>query len=192
MTRRRSRPRQSRSKPPTILERLKQAPKLAISIGAIVTLIAGILGLVAWFFPDAKPKPRAPTDAHIEILDFQRHVTLGDYLRMINEKDAKYTTQQLKRDGVVATVKAVQVSGMKRADLYSTVRDSASGSNLSDDHYVHRRVGYFKIRTTGDSGGSPFWVEAPRQPGGYFVYFQLEAPNETILASKKTAQFIVG
>lgn len=187
MARRRRRSNERRG----LLVRVKAEPKLAIAIG-IVTLIGGILGLVAWFFPDAKPKPRAPTDAQLEMLDFQRHVTLGSYLRMINNKDGKYTAKQLARDGVVATVKAANVSGVKRADLFWTVRDSASGGNLADARYVHQLTARFQIRTTGDSGGRPFWVPAPGQPGRYFVYFELTAPNGTILASKPTGAFVVG
>lgn len=171
---------------------LRESPKVAVSLGAIVGCIAGILGLVAWFFPDAKPKPRAPTDAKLEILDFQRHVTLGQYLRMIKQDAGNYTPAQLKRDGVVATVKAVNVSGVDRADLFWTMRDSASGSDLADGHYVHQLAGRFKIKTTGDSGGRPFWAPAPPQPGRYFVRYELSAPNGTILNSTQTSTFVVG
>ena len=171
---------------------MRESPKLAISLGAIVGLIAGVLGLVAWFFPDAKPKPRAPTDAKLEVLDFQKHVTLQRYLRMIRKDAGNYTPAQLKRDGVVATVKAVNVSGVKRADLFWTIRDSASGSDLADGHYVHQLAGRFKIATTGDSGGRPFWAPAPPQPGSYFVHYQLEAPNGSILNSTQTGAFVVG
>ena len=159
---------------------------------AIVTLIAGILGLVAWFFPDWKPKPRSPTDAKLEMLDFQRHVTLARYLRMIKKDRAGYSPAQLSRDGVVVTVKAVGVSGVERADLYWSVRDSASESDLADAHYVHQLAGRFRIRTAGDSGGRPFWVPAPPQPGSYFIRFELTAPNGTILASEPTRAFVVG
>lgn len=170
---------------------LRESPKLAVSLGAIVGLIVGVLGLVAWFFPDAKPKPRAPTDAKLEVLDFQKHVTLGRYLRMIKQDAASFTPAQLKRDGVVATVKAVGVSGVERANLFWTMRDSASGNDLADGHFVHQLAGRFKIRTTGDSGGRPFWAPAPSQPGRYFVRYQLEAPNGSILNSTQTNTFVV-
>ncbi len=171
---------------------LKEGPKLAVSLGAIVGLIAGILGLVAWFNPDAKPKPDAPTDATLQVLDFQKHVTLERYLRMIKQDAGAYTPAQLKRDGVVATVKAVNVTGVERADLYWTMRDSASGNDLADGHYVHQLAGRFKIKTTGDSGGRPFWAPAPPQPGRYLVRYQLEAPNGSILNSTQTSAFVVG
>lgn len=192
MARTRTRRPRARAKKPGLLDRIREAPKLAAGIGAVVGLIAGILGLVAWFFPDAKPKPRAPTDAAIELLDFQRHVSLGRYLRSIGAKDARYSPDQLARDGVVVTVKAVGVSGVKRADLYWTVRDKASGGDLDDEHYVHQLAAHFRIHTTGDSGGRPFWVPAPAQPGRYFIRFELDAPNGTILASRPTDEFVVG
>lgn len=171
--------------------RLREAPKLTIAIG-IVTLIGGILGLVAWFFPDAKPKPRAATDASLEMLDFQGHVTLRQYLQRIDKKPVGYSTAELSRDGVVATVKAVGVSGVERADLYWTLQESMSGADYADAHYVHQLAGRFRIRTTGDSGGRPFWVPAPPQPGRYFIRFELAAPNGTILALKPTRAFVVG
>lgn len=178
MSRRRARPR---------------APKLTLArVIAIVTLIGGVLALVAWFFPDWKPKPDEPTDANLEMLDFQRHVTLGRYLQRINEKPTRYTPAQLSRDGVVATVKAVGVSGVERADLYWTVRESASGADYADAHYVHQLAGRFRIKTTGDSGGRPFWVPAPPQPGRYVIRFELTTEDGTILASKPTTAFVVG
>jgi hypothetical protein len=183
--------RSSRSRRRGIFERVREVSSLSVWIG-IVTLIAGILGLVAWFFPDAKPKPRAPTDAQLELLDFQKGVTLARYLRRIDQDSSRYSRQQLARDGVVFTVKAVDVSGVKRANLFWTVRDSASGNDLADEHYVRQLAGRFEIRTTGDSGGRPFWVPAPPQAGRYFVYFELVAPNETILASESTDTFVVG
>jgi len=179
------------SKRQGFLGRLKEAPKLATLI-AIVTLIAGILGLVAWFFPDAKGKPRAPTDAKLEVLDFQKHVSLRQYLQTIKKKEDGYSTEQLTRDGVLATVRAVNVSGVKLAELYWTVRDSASGGDLADAHYVHQLAARFHIQTTGDSGGRRFWVPAPPQPGRYFVHFELTAPNGTILNSESTRAFVVG
>jgi hypothetical protein len=187
----RPRRRRARTQRQGVLDRVRAQPKLATAI-AIVTLIGGILGLVAWFKPDWKPKPRAPTDAKLEMLDFQRHVTLRRYLRTINQKPIGYSRAQLARDGVVVTVKAVDVSGVKRADLYWTVRDGASGSDLADAHYVHQLAARFRIRTTGDSGGRPFWVPAPPQPGRYFIRFELAAPNGTILASVPTRPFVVG
>jgi hypothetical protein len=189
-----ARPRRRRAsgtRAPSLLDRVRAASNLTRLI-AIVTLIGGILGLVAWFFPDAKPERRAPTDAQLELLDFQKGVPLARYLRRINQDSSRYSRQQLARDGVVFTVKAVDVSGVKRANLFWTVRDSASGNDLADEHYVHQLAGKFQIRTTGDSGGRPFWVPAPPQAGRYFVYFELSAPNETILASKQTDTFVVG
>jgi hypothetical protein len=72
------------------------------------------------------------------------------------------------------------------------VRDSASQSDLADGHYVHQLAARFRIRTTGDSGGRPFWVPAPPQPGRYFIRFELTTPDGTILASKPTVAFVVG
>jgi hypothetical protein len=191
-TRARTHRRHTAAHAPTILDRIREAPKLAAAIGAIVALAAGVLGLVSWFFPDAKPKPRAPTNAGLEMLDFQKHVTLGRYLRSIGATKTRYTAAQLARDGIVATVKADNVSGVKRADLYWTMRDAASGGELADDHYVHQLAAHFKIRTTGDSGGRAFWVPAPPQPGRYFVRFELDAAGGTILASQPTDAFVVG
>ena len=61
-------------------------------------------------------------DAKLEVLDFQQRVTLGRYLSMIKQDAASFTPAQLKRDGVVATVKAVGVSGVERANLFWTMR----------------------------------------------------------------------
>jgi hypothetical protein len=177
---------------PTFVSRLKEAPKLAAAIGSIVALIAGVLALIAWFNPDAKPKGRAPTDAKLQMIDFQKHVTLGRYLRSIAHSTSDSTPQALARDGVVATIKAVGVSGVSRADLYWGLRDVASESDVSDPHYVHQLAAHLHIKTTGDSGGAAFWVPAPPTPGRYVARFQLETPSGVILDSTATEEFVVG
>ena len=79
----RKRTKAAQAAPTSIVSRLKEAPKLAAAIGSIVALVAGILALITSFNPDAKPKGRAPTDATLKMIDFQKHVTLGRYLRSI-------------------------------------------------------------------------------------------------------------
>jgi hypothetical protein len=181
----RTRRRGSRAKAPGLLDRIKELPKLATGISAVVTLIVSIVALVLWILPD----PPGPTHAKLEVLDFQRHVSLGDYLNQNGMKNPGYTPVELARDGVVATVSAVDVSGVKRADLYWSVRPTTGV--LSDKHYRHQLAGHFKIRTTGDSGGRPFWAPAPAPPGRYYVFFELDAPNKTVLATTRTDEFPV-
>lgn len=184
-------PAEEEAKPTGIVARIKDVPKLAAAIASIVGLILAILGLVTWFSPDTKPKARAPTDASLRILDFQT-ATLGRYLRSRKQKNPGYTVEQLARDGIVATVKVVGASGIGRADLFWTVRDIASKSDLTDGRYVHQLAAHIRIKTTGDSGGGAFWVPAPSKPGRYLVRFELDAPNGVILDSLPTEEFRVG
>lgn len=180
------------AKPAGIIARIKEAPKLAAAIASIVGLIAGILGLISWFNPDVKPKGTAPTDATLQMLDFQKHVTLGRYLRSRHQKNPGYTAEQLSRDGIVATVKIVGASGVGHTDLFWTVRDVASESDLTNGRYAHQLAAHIRIKTTGDSGGGAFWVPAPSKPGRYLARFELDAPNGAILYSLPTDEFVVG
>ena len=180
------------AKPAGLVARIKEAPRLVAVIASVVGLVAGILGLIAWFNPDAKPKGTAPTDATMQILDFQKHVTLGRYLRSRQLKNPGYTAEQLSRDGIVATVKVVGASGVGHADLFWTVRDVASESDLGNPRYVHQLAAHIRIKTTGDSGGGAFWVPAPPTSGRYVVRFELDAPNGAILYSLPTEEFVVG
>ena len=164
---------------------VKRRPKLT-TISVLVGIVVGILAIVVWFFPDIKPKPKSPTDAALEITDFRKHVSLGDYLNENNLDPSTYKPGQLAHDGVVATVKAVKVSGVKRADLYWTLRDTASDANVG-----RGLAGHFKITTTGDSGGRAFWAPAPSPPGRYLVVWTLEKADRTILATAKTDEFAV-
>jgi hypothetical protein len=176
----------------SIGSRLKETPKFAATVASIVGLVAGVLGLVTWFNPDAKPKSRSPTDASLQLLDFQKHVSYGSYLRSIGKNTSAIAPQSRRRDGVVATIKAVNVSGVGRADLYWSLRDVASERNVSDLHYIHQIAAHLHIKTTGDSGGAPFWVPAPSTPGRYIPVFELDTPAGVILHSLKTEEFVVG
>lgn len=184
-------PAEAPPRPAGVFARIKEAPKLVATIASVVALIAGVLGLVNWFYPDAKPKGSAPTDASLQLLDFQKHVTLARYLRSRGQKGTEYTAEQRARDGIVATVKVVGVSGVDHADLYWTVRDVASQSDLADERYVHQLTARIRIKTTGDSGAGAFWVPAPSEPGRYVVRFELDAASGVILASLPTEQFVV-
>lgn len=176
----------------SIVSRLKEAPKLAAAIASIVALVAGVLGLIAWFNPDFKPKGTAPTNAELQMIDFQKHVTLGDYLRSTGRSNPGYSAQALARDGIVATIKVMGASGVSRADLFWGLRDVASERNVSDVRYVHQLAAHIHIKTTGDSGGGAFWVPAPATPGRYIARFELYTPRGTILASLPTEEFRVG
>ena len=166
-----------------LLGRIKQVPKLAAAIGAVVATIAAILGLADRLWPKEE---RAPTDASLSVIDFRKHVSLEQYLRENNRPMSGYNRQQLARDGVVVTVKAEDVSGVKSADLYYRLRDSVSGEDVKRE-----LAGRFKIKTNGDSGGAPFFVPAPDEPGKYLVVFELLAPNGTFLSTVKTETFSV-
>jgi hypothetical protein len=166
-----------------LLGRIKQVPKLAAAIGAVVATIAAILGLADRLWPKEE---RAPTDASLSVIDFRKHVSLEEYLRENNRPRSGYNRQQLARDGVVVTVKAEDVSGVKSADLYYRLRDSVSGEDVKRE-----LAGRFKIKTNGDSGGAPFFVPAPDEPGKYLVVFELLAPNGTFLSTVKTETFSV-
>jgi len=166
-----------------LLARIKQLPKLATAVGAVVASIVAIIGLVTTVWPDSES---APTDAGLQVLDFRKHVSLGDYLRETNHDASQYTAEQLAHDGVVVTVKAVDVSGVKSADLYYRLRDTVSGADVD-----RKLAARFKIRTNGDSGGQPVYVPAPNDAGRYLVVFELLAPNGTVLNTTKTEEFSV-
>src|SRR3954463_15260491 len=106
---------------PTALDRIKELPNLAKGLGAIVALIVSLIGLFTWAFPGCSRQAPGPTDGALKVLDLQKHITLGQYLRAHPVKSANPTPKERAHDGVVAMVRAEGLSGMKRADLYSTV-----------------------------------------------------------------------
>ena len=163
--------------------RIKQIPKLAAAIGAVVATIAAIIGLADRLWPKEE---RAPTDAALSVIDFRKHVSLEQYLRENNRPMSGFNRQQLDHDGVVVTVKAEDVSGVKSADLFYRLRDTVSGADVN-----RALAGSFKIKTNGDSGGAPFFVPAPDDPGKYLIVFELVAPNGTFLSTVKTETFRV-
>jgi hypothetical protein len=172
---------------PTLLDRVKELPNLAKGLGAIVALIVSLIGLFTWAFPGCSRQAPGPTDGALKVLDLQKHVTLGEYLRTHPVKNANPSPAQRKVDGVVALVRAEGLSGMKRADVYSTVRDAASGADV-EKHLAGR----LKIRAAGDSGGGAFWIAAPSEPGSYYILFELDSPTGTLINTAKSESFSVG
>jgi len=172
---------------PTFLDRVKELPNLAKGLGAIVALIVSLIGLFTWAFPGCSRQAPGPTAGSLEVVDLQKHVTLGEYLRTQTVKNANPTPAQRKVDGVVARVLAKGLSGMKRADVYSTVRDAASGADV-EKHLAGR----LKIKAAGDSGGGAFWIAAPSKPGSYYIFFELDSPTGTLINTAKSDPFSVG
>ena len=172
---------------PTALDRIKELPNLAKGVGAIVSLVVSLIGLFTWAFPGCSRPAAGPTDGALKVLDLQKHVTLGEYLRTHPVKSASPTAAERGRDGVVVLVRAEGLSGMKRADLYSTVRDSASGADV-EKHLAGRLA----IKAAGDSGGGAFWIPAPSEPGSYYILFELDSPSGTLINTVKSDPFSVG
>jgi hypothetical protein len=179
-------PTEPTSPKPTLLDRVKELPNLAKGLGAIVALIVSLIGLFTWAFPGCSRQAPAPTDGSLRVLDLQKHVTLGEYLRTHPVKNANPTPAERKVDGVVARVRAEGLSGMKRADVYSTVRDAASGADI-EKHLAGRLT----IKAKGDAGGDAFWIPAPSKPGSYYIFFELDSPKGTLINTAKTETFSV-
>ena len=87
---------------------------------------------------------------------------------------------------MVARVLAKGLSGMKRADVYSTVREAASGADVE-----RHLAGRLTIKAAGDSGGGAFWIAAPAEPGSYYIFFELDSPTGTLINTAKSPSFSV-
>lgn len=71
------------------------------NLGAVVALVAGAIGLIFLFFPDAKPEAREPrtSAASLAPVDFDPDITRAQYLRRIDEEPVGLTPAQLRERG---------------------------------------------------------------------------------------------
>lgn len=188
MARPRSQPDAAQEPRRTLLDRIRDAPKLAASLGAIVALIAGVLALKKQLFPGG------PSRGSGEILEIDRdpNVRLGDYLRSEGQKTDAYSPAALRSFGNQFTVK----TGIKdyegiRLLLRWTMFDEKSGSTLAPKLYVNQRGKTLRATGPDQTGSAVVWVPLPPRSGQFFVRFQLVDDKGTILDTENAKPFAV-
>ncbi len=177
------------------LEWIRQAPKLAGSIVAVIGLIAAALALFTTIFPGCERKPPAPRTSS-EILEVLRdpNVRLGDYRRREGR-----TPEQLPGDpravGNVFTVR-VETKGFygKRLPLRWTIFDADSRSALANDRFNNQLAATFRPTSAGGEGqkGSVrLWIPVPSRAGSFFVRFDLYDDQGDLLDTEDDDPFRV-
>jgi hypothetical protein len=194
-----ARPRRKRAAPApkrrTPLDWIRQAPKLASSIGAVIGVIAAALALFTNLFPGCERNPPAPRTSS-EILEVIRdpNVRLGDFRRRLG-----LTPGQFPGDGRAVgnqfTVR-IETKGFydKGLPLRWTMFDADSDSVLSDERFDNQLAAKFKpksARPEGQTGSVRVWIPLPRGAGSYFVRFDLYDDQDALLDTADDTSFRV-
>ena len=144
--------------------------KLFGQLGAAVSTIATIVGLVLVFAPGLKPDQPAPEKgAEFSDLTVDTNVTRADYLRRIDGSLSGYTDQQLRRRGVIVAFH-VTITGHKGDDL--PLRWGVYSAD--DGAQVYREKATTLTPEAGvDEASSQVWTPLPLSAGPYYVLLQL-------------------
>lgn len=157
------------------------------ALGAVVTLVTGVIGLVFILLPQLKPEgPPAHTAAHLRELSFDRNVTFRQYLARAGQPVDDLDAPTLARRGVLLTFH-FDVIGYKNRPLPLRwyLYDVRSGNHIGEESAI-------TIQGTAgrDEGDWPLWIQAPRRPGRYSVVVELINPAGAVpLATLRSPVF---
>ncbi|MBA2298734.1 MAG: hypothetical protein H0W14_11940 [Actinobacteria bacterium] len=141
--------------------------------GAIVGLIAGILGLVFIAFPAWRPQP-PPDTGTVQVSDVRvrQPVSFGRYLKRLKLPPGNLSEQQLSRRGVLIEFQA-QIEGFKgkQLPLRWELNDAATNDPVDEDQAVTIKP------STNNEGRTWFvWAPAPESTGKYYVTVTIYQP----------------
>jgi hypothetical protein len=175
----------------SILDRIRDAPKLAASLGAIVALVASVVALWREFSPTDPPAADTPKDAVILEITFRdKNRRFGDFLDDVHREAEKksYTNARLDKVGLVFNVK-VEIKGRNGVPLeirYTMLNDE-NGEHIYDDR-IGREI---TPDASVDRGTVPTWVPAPPRTGRYVVRFDITDRKGEVLGTGESPAFHV-
>ena len=141
--------------------------------GALVGLIAGIVGLLFIAFPGWRPQP-PPDTGTVAVSDIRvrQPVTFGRYLRRLKLPAGTLSREQLDRRGVLIEFQA-QIDGFKgkQLPLRWELNDAATNDAVDEDQAVTI------VPSTNKEGRTWFvWAPAPETTGKYYVTVTIYQP----------------
>ena len=139
-------------------------------LGAAVSTIATIVGLVLVFAPGLKPDPpAAEKGAAFSDITVDPNVTRADYLKRLDRGPGGYTPQQLRRRGAIVAFH-LTITGHKGEDLPLRWGVYSAG----DGSQVYReKATTLTPEAPVDEASSAIWTPLPRGRGPYYVLLQL-------------------
>lgn len=157
---------------PTPPKRRFRTPSIG-QLGAIVGLIATILGLVFVVFPAWKPTP-PPDSGAIEVSDVRvrQPVTFGRYLKRLKLSPESLSEEFLNRRGLMIEFQ-LTIEGFKgkRLPLRWELNDAATNDVVDEDQAVTIKP------STNKEGRTWFvWAPAPESAGKYYVTVTIYQP----------------
>jgi hypothetical protein len=156
-------------------------------VGAGVSTVATIVGLVLVFAPGLKPDPpAAEKGAVFSDIVVEAGVTRADYLRRLDRSPGGYTRQELRRRGAIVAFH-VSITGHKGEDLPLRWGVYSAG----DGAQVYReKATTLTPEAAVDEASSQVWTPLPPDRGPYYVLFQLFEEDELVTINQaKSASF---
>jgi len=156
---------------------IREAPKLAGAVTAVVGSILAVLALTTWFFPWLSREPPSETSAEIAQVSRDPNVALRAYLAREGRPTDGYTPSALREAGNVFTVR-LELKGLQGrslplrwsmfdADSRTALRAKAFDNRLGATLRPTRSV------AEGERGAVRVWVPLPARSGSFFVRFDL-------------------
>lgn len=163
------------------------------ALGAIVTLVSSVLGLVFLLLPSLKPDPPAPPPAHTAVhlrrVSFDPHVSFGQSLRRQGIPSRDLDRATLAQAGALLTVH-LTIIGYKGAHLPLRwqLLDVDAGRQMGQEQAIT-----ITAVSQEDEGDWLVWAPTPRRPGRYAIEVALLPPKGVApLATFRGPRFAIG
>jgi hypothetical protein len=162
------------------------------ALGAIITLVSGLLGLVFLLLPSLKPEASAPPPVHRAVhlsrVSFDPRITFAQYLQRSHIPAGDLDRATLARPGALLTIH-YEIIGYKdvRLPLRWQLLDLRSAGEMGEEQAIT-----ISGISQHDEGDWLVWAPLPRRPGRYVLDVALLPPKGVVpLATLRGPRFTV-
>ena len=167
------------------------AYKIALALGAVVTLIGGIVGLVYLLLPNPAP-PTPLQKATMTYKGSLPRISLGDFLVETGQDDAGYSDAELAQLGNEYEFD-VTADGLrnKSTAIFWNLRglDASELPFKERKRWIHQPLTSFKPTAESYARTAKVWIQYPPFQGTFFAEIAIEYPEYTTLFTLRTRRF---
>jgi len=163
--------------------------KIAGSVGAVVVLLTGIVGLVYLLWPNPSPPP-PPRKAAMKIEQTFPDTTLADFLAETGQSTEDHSSAELDQVGNEYYIN-IAVEGLRNrsAKIVWNLHDVSELPPNEQTNWIHQLLDTIEPPADDFERTAKVWIQYPPVEGKFFAVIEIEYPDYVTLRSLRTSSF---